>query len=122
MRTKIFSMKIQYKATSTINKDVTMIHGYRGVDTKDLCLYLPEYKGAVMHCDLGFDTRDLCLYFHLYKSATLGDQGVDTKDLYLCLHVFKTLRDRGVDTKDPPSLPLGPPNDKQEMAQMLKDE
>ena len=39
---------------------------------------------------------------HGYKSATLGD--------------------RGVDTKDPPSLPLGPPNDKQEMAQMLKDE
>ena len=79
-----------------------MIHGYRGVDTKVLNLYLPEYKGAALHCDLRLDTKDLYLFLHLCKNATLGDQGVDTKD--------------------PPSLPLGPPNDKQEMAQMLKDE
>ena len=91
-------------------------------NTKDLYLYLPEYKGAALHCDLGFDTKDLYLYLHLYKSATLRDQGVDTEHLYLYLHVSKTLGDQGFDTKDPPSLPLGPPNDKQEMAQMLKDE
>ena len=79
-----------------------MIHGYWGVDSEDLYLYFPEYKGAALHWDQDFDTKDLYLYLDLYKSATLGDQGVDTKD--------------------PPSLPLGPPNDKQEMAQMLKDE
>ena len=99
-----------------------MIHGYWGVDSEDLYLYFPEYKGAALHWDQDFDTKDLYLYLHLYKSVTLRDQGVDTEHLYLYLHVSKTLGDQGVDTKDPPSLPLGPPNDKQEMAQMLKDE
>ena len=78
---------------------------------------------SVQKCNTGrsrCDTKDLYLFLHVSK--TLGDQSADTKDLYLYLHVFKTLGDRGVDTKDPPSLPLGPPNDKQEMAQMLKDE
>ena len=83
----------------------------------------------MLYWDQAVDKKDLYLYIHLYKSATLfacirkGCIAIEVlvqKTLYL--HVSKTLGDQDVDTKDPPSLPLGPPNDKQEMAQMMKDE